>query len=395
MTLRPPKKPYLPKFSLRPCSYDYYLIKSFFTIFLLISIVLTVFLMIGNILIDLQYYLENPKAHNKVGLILYAYIFKAPWLSQLILPFALLASCSYMFSNLVSHNEIIALLSAGVSIYRISRPLIITVTAFSVLYIFYVHIVVPESYRYYRYFTHTVIFEDPEYLEKTIRENFSINGMNGVRYNVGWFNKNEKMMKNLTITHSITVREKDREIQIIDTLIEAEYAKWDEKTQTWTFYNGIVRYFDKETKIIKQEYFSAMTFDFIKEKLEDFIESNYPPESFPTSMLKEKAGRMKSIGSLQGYYSYATTYHMRFSIPFAFIIAFFTSLGMLDIRSRKFTFLSSLIRAFLVYVAYFLVFILGIGLGISGRLPPFVSAWVGNFLFFLVAMYIFIFKIQT
>jgi lipopolysaccharide export system permease protein len=110
-----------------------YILKEFFHSFILSVIVFTFVFLIGNI-ISLANYIIN-KGVDIVS-VLKLFFFLVPWLLSFTLPIAILTAVVLTFGRLSSDGELTAMKASGVSLGRVSSPVIIMGIVFSFLAFF-------------------------------------------------------------------------------------------------------------------------------------------------------------------------------------------------------------------------------------------------------------------
>lgn len=105
-----------------------YILKEFFHSFILSIIVFTFVLLVGNI-IQLANLIIN-KGVDALS-VLKLFLFLVPWLLSFTLPIAALTAVILTFGRFSSDGELIAMKASGVSLYRISFPIIMLGAIFS------------------------------------------------------------------------------------------------------------------------------------------------------------------------------------------------------------------------------------------------------------------------
>lgn len=98
-----------------------YILKEFFHSFFLTLVVFTFVFLVGNI-ITLANYIINKGVDALSVLKLFAYLI--PWLLSFTLPIAVLTASILSFGRLSSDGELTAMRASGISLYRVSMPII-------------------------------------------------------------------------------------------------------------------------------------------------------------------------------------------------------------------------------------------------------------------------------
>jgi lipopolysaccharide export system permease protein len=126
-----------------------------------------------------------------------------------------------------------------------------------------------------------------------------------------------------------------------------------------------------------------------KETPEDFLrsfgEKDRSPEDMSFMRLKHYAQRV----SVEGYDNTEYVVYMHYKIAFPFIILMMAFIGIplsmkLEKASTPFVISLGLCLCFIYYV----IFGFARSLGLSGILPPILSAWLANLVFFFFGVYL-------
>ncbi|MFP4466140.1 MAG: LptF/LptG family permease [Candidatus Goldiibacteriota bacterium] len=301
------------------------------------------------------------------------YFFRIPFFVAYGVPFAMLFSILFVFSQLSKYNELTAIKSAGIKFTHIAAPVLILAFLISILNFTLNETLVSSSYERSKYIK-DVLIEKKSKSSISISRDLAKLGSEGRVFYIKFFDELLGHMKGVCIIQL------DNDFSIIERL-DAKEANW--KNGKWVLEKGVRRFFrdNTETRVNVFDSYILETSDtpedFIlrKQSAEDTLTVNIFRLSKLIKILKESGFNYKEE---------AVNLHLKIAFPFAAFI-----LALLGV-SIPFMFTSqrSLINAalgflFTVLTAFFyLGFVtIGISLGKAAYLSPFISAWIANFVF--------------
>jgi len=166
------------------------------------------------------------------GVIIELLIYASATLVPLALPLAILLSSIMTFGNLAEHNELMALKSAGINLFRIMFPLIIFITIVSGGAFFFSNNVMPYSNLKMGALLYDVRKQKPEV---SVKEGVFTDLMEGYVIKVSRKNKKTSMMYDLMI-YDHTEKEGNRKVTVADSATMKVTS--DNKYLILTMYNG-------------------------------------------------------------------------------------------------------------------------------------------------------------
>lgn len=123
---------------------DKYLIKQFSFVLLFSLVAFWIIFLV----VDLVEHLDNLlDKHASLFLITKYYLYYTPYIVVLALPVATLLSCLFSLGQLAKHNELTAMKSSGISLYRILLPLFVFSFLMSLLTMVTGGSIVPITYQ--------------------------------------------------------------------------------------------------------------------------------------------------------------------------------------------------------------------------------------------------------
>lgn len=355
---------------------DKYLIISFLKPFFYSIITFTGIMMVTDI-----FEAANTLISAQVNLFtsLKYFFFKIPQTITLILPVSVLLATLFSLSKLSSQNEITAMKANCVTVYRILAPILTLTFILSVLNFFWNETIVTKSNSI------TNLIKQAQIKKIDIKHNeaynISIHLSSNQFLKLYYLNKEEGTMEDINLLYytpqsSLKMR------------IDAKHAKWNDNN--WIFYKGVKRKFNSSGELISELQFEKEIIS-ISKSPEDILEIIFferrKPEEISFLSLQKYITTLKKSGN--SVTNYLVELHMKLSFPMiSFIIsligasiALFTSL-----RGHVAGFGLSIFISFI----YWGTMAVGRSLGRSEILSPFLAAWIANFIYGFLGIYLLI-----
>ena len=308
------------------------------------------------------------------------YIYAIPWFINLGLPMSMLISTVFTVGVLAKRNELTAMKSNGISLYRITVP--ITSIGFIVSLISF-----ELDNRWVTKGNKARYDIEREYMkrkarvrtQKEIRNIFlQKNEMNHI--SLAKFRPESNAGNNITF---ITLEE-----GIVTKRMDGKTVKWLDSLRVWNVQNYSIRDFDvngsvKNTIISKKDTIIDLNFS-----PEDITQQSKKPDEMSYADLTARIKQLKE----NGVDSTKWEVDRYFKISFAFtnfIIVLF-GIPLVVVRPKGGLSFGAGMGIFVIFIYY--VFIkLGMSIGYSGIASPVAAAWMGNILFFIGGISLLIF----
>jgi lipopolysaccharide export system permease protein len=345
---------------------DKYLIRQFIqtTLFGLIAFIFIF------VIIDLMEHMDDFIDQNvPTQIIVEYYIVFVPEIIRLMLPVAVLLSGLFTTGKMSNQNEITAMKSSGISLYRYIAPFLITGLLFSAFAIFFGGYIVPSANK------HKVKLER-EYLRTNIY------------YSGSKIHFQDSQTRIVTISYFDASSERANDISIQEfektdptkmiSRIDADKMKYDSSKSTWELKNVNKRVFiNNKVKLTKLKELSISDLSF---KPEDILKKQRRPEELTLTELKDYAVEQKRTGNDPTRIE--IEYHSRIAFAFAaFIVILF---GVpLSVNKRKGGLAIQFGLSLLITFIYLVCMKIFQAFGKNGVLDPILTAWSANILFFI------------
>ena len=303
-------------------------------------------------------------------LVLKYYLYYSPFILVMVLPVAMLLSSLFSLGILARNNELTAMKVSGISLYRTLLPLFILSFLASFMVLGLNELVIPYANQKKTY-TRKVEIERRAKPEDIVFQNVYAQGENGRIFYLSRYDSNRKEGRGVLVQKFEENRLKEQ--------IEANVMRW--KDSGWVFENGIYRFFSdslEESQGEEFQRFSQLERSDIKIKPEAFTKPQKNPEEmnyrelFEYTRVKKKAG--EDVSAEQ------TDLHMKLAYPLiSFILVLFGSPLAANPRRGSLT-INFAITMAIAFVYWFLLRTAQT-FGHTQKLPPFLAAWITNFVF--------------
>lgn len=341
---------------------DRYILKEIFDPFLFGLGAFTVILSSGMILFDLV----RAVAYRGMPLITAGqiFIYRLPATAVYIFPMATLLAALLSFASLSSRSEITAFKAGGISMYRIVAPALFFGLIVSLVTMLFYEVVVPKAnLEATNLMIQTQARKDPKIQRNVLIpeiENETLKRM----YFAGQL-KGDTML-------DVVVQE--YEGGKLAQIVNAKEAKWDSKTNTWLFKDGIIYLLSDsgEYKHLIKFKEQVMT---IKYNPSDFLMGDRKPEEMNMIDLAKFIKLKKKMG--EDTSELVVQYFLKGAVPFSCLVFVILGapLGLSPQRSSSSIGLG--LSVLIVFFYYFLLFICMM-IGAKNILPAIVAAWLPN-----------------
>ncbi len=298
-----------------------------------------------------------------------------PFQGLQMLPVACLLATLFVVGDLARNREYIAGLAGGVPPERFLGGILLAGFSLSILAFGVNETIVPSATHYSR----TVFREKIRRLgewRQTIFTDLFVTGRNGRIWTVRYFNEASGAMERVIIDTFVNGS--------IGNQVDATTAVWTDQTG-WVFGNGVVRHFKKDGfSIDRIEPFKQRNFNF-EEKPSDLITQEPQPEEMGYRQLNKRIKRLMSLGI--DVRRLKIELMVKLAFPFSCLVV--TCLGVplaLKGKGNKAIGVAAGGGLTLVYLGC-----MQMGKALALRfIPPFLGAWLGNFVFMGLAFYLWI-----
>ncbi len=358
-------------------TFDRYLARQFVGIFLIcLGALFAIWL-----LIDLSDNLSDFKKSTNRALSLFVfYLYRAPAILLVLLPYTLLLSLIYGLGKFSKSNEIIAMIQSGIGIVRVTAPLIFAGVWSSLLLLGLNYHWAPHAEGMRDELTarannlpvvqaKNVLFRDPDshrlWMVGAFPENFA---------------KGEPLQN-----VEITTMNPDRTLKARMTTATAQ---WDRDSNTWTFANPLIAKFTEK----ESPEFEQMDAPLVRKKWHEtpsqIIKPGLPVEYLGIPELSTWLGSPMADQPTSNRSAYLTHWHYRWALPAACIVTVLLA-APLSIHFARRGAGSGVFLAVVLSVMMLFFSTITLALGEAAIIPPVLAAWLPNIVFTLIGLYLF------
>lgn len=289
------------------------------------------------------------------------------------LPIALLFACSFTLGNHYSNNELIAVFSAGISLYRFSAPLILVGALLSVGSFFFEEEVVIDTYRRQTQMTENLLNINRSFNNTKVA---ALSQDNRIIYHANYYNDARQELSGVVIL----VRDGAGRLQ---ERVDAERAEW--RNATWTLHE-VRRFVQQEDGTVVKTTVPEYRREDLVTPPSTFQRKNRDVESMSLSEAREYVVSMRRAGL--PYREMLTDYYERYSFALTPLVVTLIS-AAIGGRFKKNVLLMSLLVSLGLAVVYYVLGMLSSLFAGLGVVPPLVGAWLGVVVFLVLSFGLF------
>jgi len=357
---------------------DRYILKSVINIFLgcLFS-----FLFL-YIVIDVFSHLDEILKHQVNFTILIRYYLSfIPAIFVQVTPIACLLSTLYTFGKLNRDNEIIAMRSSGLSIFQISKTIIIFGIIISVLVFWVNDRLVPQSTSVTEKIKIMMEKKDPKKTQHKEQESLINVSMYGLRNRLFFINK---FYPSTNTMQGITILEHD-EHQNITKKIVANKGIYEDGA--WKFYQSITYEFDQSGQIKNEPIYFEEELMAIPETPQDLLAQRQRSDFMNIAQIDDYIWKLSKSGATTVINNLRVDLYQRFTMPFTSLIIILLGIPFSLMIRKRATGLSSIGLSIMVGFLYYGLNAISIALGKKGMFPPFLAASLSHVIALIISIY--------
>ena len=352
---------------------DVYIIQSWFFYFF---VLLVAFAGIYIIFDFFQLLGDMVRNHASAAVVLNYYRFLLPQIVYLMLPLSILVATLVNFGLLTKSNQITAIKAAGVSLYRISAPVLMVAILLSIGMFFLSDDFLPQTNQQQDSFRNQIKGKPPQTYYRPERQ--WIFGRANRIYNYRFFDPYKDVFADLTCfefdPHSFRLTRR----------VYAARAFWEPAIRGWVLENGWVRDLEGD-RVEKYFPFSVDTFPEMLEEPGYFKKEVRASEQMSALELRRYIRELSQSGF--DVVRLSVQFYRKFSYPLiAFVVALIGIPFSFTTGSKGA--LSGVALSIGIAILYWSISSMFEAMGNLSQLPPFVAAWSPDVLFGLAGSYL-------
>jgi lipopolysaccharide export system permease protein len=314
-------------------------------------------------------------------LILKYYLTQVPQILVILLPVALLLALLFCLGRMSRSNEVVSMLTAGVSLPRIISPLILVGLLTTAASLFLNYSLAPHAE-----YAHKKLLEDPQ----SRRQNVGLLAQvfRNRTDNRTWFI--QQFFQGDNKFNTVHIVQQDANDNIVINYI-ATTVFYHPETHAWEFRQMKVIYYDEAGNITKQlGYVESMTITDWSETPYRLGSANLRAEFLSVPELREYL-HFNSDFPPTLLAPFLTHLHYRIALPWACLVVTFIA-APLGIGYSRRGILSSVAAAILLFFSMNFVTHLFLALGEGARIPDWAAAWTPQFIFAVLGLILVYFR---
>ena len=334
------------------------------------------------IVIDIFSHLDEIlKQQVNFSILLQYYLSFLPIIFVQVTPIACLLATLYTFGALNRNNEIIAMRASGLSIFQITKTVIIFGVIVSILVFWINDKFVPQSLSLTEKIKKQMETGAKKYKEKKdeILTNLSIYGLKNRLYVVNKFSLATNTME------GIVILEQDEHQNIIKKIMASKGVYRD---GLWRFYQSVTYNFNETGQILDEPKYSEEEIMAIPETPHEFQSQRQQADFMTIAQLDEYLWKLSKSGATTVIRNLKVDLYQRFTTPLTAIIITLLGIPFSVKMKKRATALSSIGLSLMVGFLYYVLNAVGIALGKAGLLIPILSASLSHIVAFITALYL-------
>ena len=357
---------------------DRYILKSALAIFLTCLLVFLFLYIIIDLFSNLDEILKQKVALN---FLLEYYLAFLPIIFVQVTPVASLVATLYTFARLNRDNEIIAMRASGLSIFGITKTVIIFGTIISI-FVFWVNDrFVPSSLFWMEKTKEQIETNAKKTQEKEheVIDNLSMYGAKNRLFFVNKFYYGKNIMEGITIlVHD--------DHQNITKKIVANKGVY--RGGLWRFYQSITYNFDENSQIVGEPLYFEEEIMAIPETPQEFLSQRERTDLMTIAQLDDYIWKLSKSGATTVIRNLKVDLYQRFTSPLTSLIIILLGIPFSIRMKKRATGLSSLGLSVMMGFLYYVLNAVSIALGKSGILMPILSSVLAHIIVLTFSLYL-------
>ena len=358
---------------------DNYILKSTIKVFLTC---VGVFLFL-YIVIDILSCLDDLlKQQVGIRILVKYYLSYLPIIFVQVAPFSCLLSTLYTFASLNRNNEIIAMRASGLSIFGITKTVIIFGFIISTFIFWVSDRLVPRGLSLSQKIKYQMEHKSKKTDKETIN-NLSMYGLGNRLFFVNKFSVKENTME------GIIILEQDKNQNITKKIVANKGVYIENK---WVFYQCITYEFDANGQIKNEPKYADEEIMAIPESPEEFLSQKQSSDLMNIAQINDYIWKLSKSGATGVIKNLTVDLYYRYTAPLTNLVIIILGIPFsLRIKKRA-TGISSLGISIMLAFLYYVSNAVSLALGKAGAVPPVLAASLSHLIALCISFY-FIFEL--
>ena len=289
-------------------------------------------------------------------------------------PMAVLIGAILSFSLISRTREVIILLSAGLSIWRITSSVLIASFLISILVFLNGELLLPSTWKTARHiFTHQIKKHSEKGLVK--QDKIWLKSEDGKIWNINFLNiKTEELF-------DVMVMEFAPDKTFFSSILKAKRAEME--SGEWIFYDGFERKFIADGNFVEEPFKKRKIPATIQ--MEELKEAEKLPQEMNFQEMRTYVKKIKRAG--YDHTRYSVDMYIKITFPLICLVMAFISIPFSIKTSRTSGALVGISMGISLGFVFWFFFSMGVSLGHSGKIPPLAAAGGAHAIFLIYALY--------
>lgn len=304
------------------------------------------------------------------------YSLSLPGILYVTLPVGLLLAALFTVSGLQKNNELMALMSSGMSFLRILAPVIFLTLLISTVVFYLSQEILPRANLKKNFIFYNEMKKTPGLFSVVKNEKI-------------WYRDRDKLFYIKTLNdktrtaQGLTLYQMNDQWQLMQ-MYSAKQVELGERQ--WTLKDGSVTLFTTDSSFPMTSYFSTKVIP-MSQSSDDLASMAKTADILTLKELKGFINNNKRAGL--DTLRYEVDYWAKFAFPFAGFVLVLLGLPFVIKRARSGGNFVSLGVCLLSVIIYWTLYNASLTLGNVGAVPPWIAPWIANFLGLMLATYLF------
>ncbi len=348
---------------------DRYIIKQFLlTAFFSLIAVLVIFIVI-DAMEKLDDFIDRQAT---VSTIAAYYIFFVPEIIKLIIPVAMLLASLFVTARMSTQNELTAMKSGGIGLYRLMVPYLAVALVVTVASVYFNGWIVPLANKKKFAIERAYIDRNPG---GRAESNIYFQDSPTKILSIGYYDDTRSTASRVSIQNF-----SDTNFTVLVERIDAANMRWDDTAKGWILSNGIRRWFGDGKERLEE--FTTQPAGRLHFDPEDLRKKQEKPDEMDYFTLERFIENQQRAG--QDVSRWLIAFYSKISFPFATVIVVLFGVPFSSMRRRGGVGVQLGISLLICFI-YLIFMKVSQVFGYNGDIPPLLTAWLANIIFLIGA----------
>ena len=343
---------------------DRYILKLFFSMFILMLFIVSTMIVVVKFIDEIDFFIRN---HASAYTVIQYFIYYLPTSYHRLVPMSVVIATLITLLVMNLHNELIAIQAGGISRMRVVTNIVFASVIIALLLWCNNEYLLPAAIQKSKTLVAKKIEKKASYQFVAESQTWMKGPVNDF-YSIGLVGPQAKSLHNLQIFQM----NPEQNRMLSQTFVQS--AAWDEPRQIWIGEWVRERTFDSQQVMVREQFTKTKALP-LAFNPKEFIQVVQLPNQMNTRQLKAHIGLLKHSGI--DVRESQTVYYQRIANVLSPIILALIGLGY-GFYMRKMEIASGFAQAIIISLVYLMIAQYTMNLGRSGVLNPALGAWIAN-----------------